>query len=245
MLEEIRPHLVELRQRLIKSVVALLILFFAAFSVWEPIMAWVVAPLKEAMAQNSQVVAIGVGEQFFSAILVSFFAALVVGIPFIFYQIWAFVSPGLYEHEKKLVIPFVASASIMFALGAAFAYYIVFPMGFAFLVNFGGSTIQAMISIKEYIDFFVKLMIAFGLSFELPVVIFLLAKLGLVDDRQLMEFFRYAVIIIFIIAAILTPPDVLSQVLMAIPLIILYGISIVVARIVNPAPPYKEEDNNG
>lgn len=235
MLEEIRPHLIELRKRLVICVGTLLFAFIICFNFWEYILQWVTNPLNQALAKNGHIIATRMGEQFFSAMLISFFGALIISLPVIFYQFWAFVAPGLYENEKKLVVPFVVSATLMFVAGALFAYYFVFPIGFAFLVNFGGETVQAMVSIQEYLDFFVKLMIGFGVSFELPVITFLLASLGLVDDRQLIEFFRYAIVIIFIIAALLTPPDVVSQLLMAIPLTILYGISILIARIVNPA----------
>ena len=153
-----------------------------------------------------------------------------IALPIIFWQFWLFVAPGLYDNEKKYVIPFVISASFMFACGAAFCYYVVIPLGFAFLVNFGGQLFTALPSIGEYVGFFAKLLIGFGISFELPVITFFLAKIGLVDDKMLKDYFRYAVVIIFIFAAIVTPPDVISQVLMALPLIGLYGISIIVAK---------------
>ncbi|MDQ1341118.1 MAG: sec-independent protein translocase protein TatC [Campylobacterota bacterium] len=239
MLEELKPHIQELRQRLIKSIAVLLVAFFVCFSFWEPILQWIVTPLKAALAPDSKVIAYKMGEQFFVAIVVSFFAALMVSLPVIFYQFWSFVAPGLYENEKKYVIPFVLSATIMFALGAAFAYYVVFPYGFTYLVNFGGNTVDAMISVGEYLGFFLKLMFGFGVSFELPVVAFFLGALGLITDKTLKDFFRYAIVIIFIFAAILTPPDVLTQLLMAIPLVFLYGVSILIVRMINP---YKESE---
>jgi sec-independent protein translocase protein TatC len=239
MLEELKPHIAELRMRLIRAIVALIVVFFICFGFWEPILNWVIIPLKEALPKNSQVIAYKMGEQFFVAVIVSFFAALFITIPYIFYQIWAFISPGLYDHEKKYVIPFVSAASIMFLLGAGFAYYIVFPYGFTYLVNFGGDTVNAMISIGEYLGFFLKLIFGFGISFELPVFAFFLALLGLITDRSLTSFFKYAILIIFIFAAILTPPDILTQFLMALPLIALYGLSILIVKMTNP---YKEED---
>lgn len=236
MFEELRPHIAELRNRLIVCVVALAIGFFACFSVWEPIMGWVVLPLKEAMPVGGQVVAVKMGEQFFTAAMVSFFASLIISLPIIFYQLWAFLAPGLYENERKYILPFVLSATGMFIGGALFAYYFVFPVGFKFLVNFGEANTAAMISIAEYLSFFLKLMFGFGLSFELPVIAALLAFFGFVDDKQMMAFFRYAIVLIFIVAAILTPPDVLSQIMMATPLILLYGVSIIIVRMINPAP---------
>ncbi len=239
MLEDLKPHRAELRDRLIKCVIVLAVAFFACFAVWEPIMAWVVAPLKEAIPASGQVVAVKMGEQFFTAVSVSFFASLVISLPVIFYQLWSFLAPGLYEHEKKYIIPFVAGATGMFVMGALFAYYFVFPVGFKFLVNFGGGQTTAMISISEYLGFFLKLMFGFGISFELPVIAALLAFFGLVDDRQMKSSFRYAIVIIFIVAAVLTPPDVMSQLMMAAPMIVLYGAGIVLVKMINPAP--KEE----
>jgi len=241
MLEDLKPHIAELRDRLIKCVIVLAVAFFACFAVWEPIMAWVTMPLKEAIPTGGQVIAVKMGEQFFTAVSVSFFASLVISLPVIFYQLWMFLAPGLYEHEKKYIMPFVVGATGMFLAGALFAYYFVFPVGFKFLVNFGGGQTTAMISIAEYLGFFLKLMFGFGLSFELPVIAALLAFFGLVDDRQMKDSFRYAIVFIFIAAAVLTPPDVMSQLMMATPMIILYGIAIVIVKMINPAP--KEEND--
>ncbi|MDR3163347.1 MAG: twin-arginine translocase subunit TatC [Helicobacteraceae bacterium] len=235
MLEDIKPHIAELRNRLIKIIAALFITFFVCFAFWEPILSWVVKPLNSALAEHGEVIAYKMGEQFFTAVLVSFFAALLISLPVIFYQIWAFVAPGLYANEKRFVVPFVMATTIMFILGALFAYYIVFPYGFSYLVNFGETLVTSMISIGEYLSFFVKLMFGFGVSFELPVVCFFLAKIGLIDDESLKGFFRYAIVLIFIVAAILTPPDVLTQFLMAIPMILLYAVSILIVKAVNPA----------
>ncbi|HRF56449.1 MAG TPA: twin-arginine translocase subunit TatC [Campylobacterales bacterium] len=239
MLEDLKPHIAELRDRLIKCVIVIAIAFFACFAVWEPIMEWVTMPLKDSMPKGGDVIAVKMGEQFFTAVSVSFFASLIISLPVIFYHLWSFLAPGLYENEKKYITPFVAGATGMFIAGALFAYYFVFPVGFAFLVNFGGEQTTAMISIAEYLGFFLKLMFGFGLSFELPVVAALLAFFGLVDDRQMKASFRYAIVIIFIVAAVLTPPDVMSQLMMAIPMILLYGAAIVIVKMINPAP--KEE----
>lgn len=238
MFEDFRPHLIELRYRLIISCITLAVAFFACFAFWEPIMEWVIAPLKMALPTGGNVVAIKVGEQFFTAVSVSFFSALMVSLPILFYQFWAFLAPGLYEHEKKYVFPFVIGATVMFIAGALFAYYFVFPVGFKFLVNFGsGAGTSAMISISEYLGFFLKLMFGFGMSFELPVICALLAAFGLIDDRDMKNFFRYAVVIIFVVAAILTPPDVMSQFMMATPMLILYGVAILIVKMINPAKP--------
>jgi len=183
-----------------------------------------------------------VGGAFFVALKVSFFAGLLGALPFILYQLWLFVAPGLYSNEKKMVIPFVVGGSVMFFIGVVFAYYIVTPFGFQFLITFGSFLYTPFINIEDYVGFFTKIMLGFGLAFELPVFAYFLALLGLVTDRTLIDFFKYAVVIIFLIAALLTPPDILTQLLMAAPLVILYGISILIVRMVNPAEPEDEED---
>lgn len=244
MFDELRPHIADLRKRLTISVAAIIVMFIICFSFWQPILAWMIAPLKAALPAGSNVIFTGVQEPFFTAMKVAFFAGFIVALPIIFWQFWLFVAPGLYENEKRLVIPFVLAATLMFLMGAAFCYYVVVPLAFAFLIAFGSALFTALPSIGEYVGFFSKILFGFGLSFELPVVIFFFAKLGLVDDKALKDFFRYAIVIIFTVAAILTPPDILSQFLMAAPLIILYGISIIVAKIVNPYVPSEEDEEN-
>lgn len=242
MFEELKPHLGELRKRLSLSLTAILVMFLVCFSFWEPILGWMIAPLKAVLPEGSNVIFTGVQEPFFTAMKVAFFTGFVIALPIIFWQFWLFVAPGLYDNEKRLVIPFVTAATLMFLMGAAFCYYVVVPLAFAFLIGFGSALFTALPSIGEYVGFFTKILVGFGLSFEMPVVIFFFAKLGLVDDKALKDFFRYAIVIIFVIAAILTPPDILSQFLMAAPLTILYGISILVAKAVNPyIPPVDDE----
>jgi sec-independent protein translocase protein TatC len=174
---------------------------------------------------------------------VAFFAGCVVSPPVIFWQMWLFLAPGLYDHEKKLVVPFVFFATLMFLIGVAFSYYVVVPLGFAFLIAFGSTVVTVLPSIGSYVGFFTKIMIGFGIAFELPVITFFLAMIGIVDDKMLKGFFRYAIVLIFIIAAVLTPPDPISQVLMATPLILLYVISIYIAKVFNPAKKEDEEDD--
>ncbi len=247
MFEELKPHIAELRKRLGISLATLIIMFFVCFNFWEPIMAWMIEPLKHALPATSSIIFTKVQEPLFTALKVSFFASFIVSLPIIFWQLWLFVSPGLYENEKKMVLPFVFFATIMFLIGAAFCYYVVIPFGFAFLINFGGKLFTALPSIGEYVSFFTKLLFGFGIAFELPVVTFFLAKLGLVTDQTLKSYFRYAIVIIFIVSALLTPPDVLTQFLMAGPLILLYGFSILIAKYTNPEKSEeeeKEEENN-
>ena len=240
MFEDLKPHIADLRKRLVISSLTVIVMFFVCFSFYQPILDWMMVPAEAALPKNSQMVAVEIQETFFTALKVSFFAGFVASLPVIFWQLWLFLAPGLYDHEKKLVILFVFFATLMFLSGASFAYYIVVPIGFEFLIAFGSNVVTVLPSIGAYVGFFTKLLIGFGISFELPVITFFLAKIGLVDDRMLKDFFRYAIVLIFIIAALLTPPDVVSQLLMAAPLTLLYGISIYIAKVFNPAT--KEED---
>jgi len=250
MLEDLKPHLIELRKRLTISVVAFIIIFMAMFTYNQPLLTWMTAPLHDALVDVGKISPLAakgmmttnqVGGAFFVAMKVSFFAAIVAALPIILSQIWLFIAPGLYSNEKKMLIPFVFGGTFMFAVGVAFAYYVVTPFGFTFLITFGSFTFTPMINIEDYVGFFTKIMFGFGVAFELPIFAYFLALLGFITDRTLIDFFRYAVVLIFIIAALLTPPDVMTQMLMAIPLIILYGISILIVRFVNPASKLEEE----
>lgn len=248
MFEELKPHLVELRKRLAISALSLIAMFFVMFFFHEQILSWMVAPLNQALnevgkisvnAANGMVTTSQVGGAFFVALKVSFFAAIVGALPIILSQIWLFIAPGLYASEKKMIIPFIFGGTTMFLVGVLFAYYIVTPFGFDFLITFGSFKFTPLINIEDYVGFFTKIMFGFGLAFELPVFAYFLALLGLVNDRQMIDFFKYAIVIIFIVAALLTPPDVLTQLLMAGPLVILYGFSILIVKAVNPE---KDED---
>jgi len=251
MFDELRPHLIELRKRLAISVGSLIVMFFVMFFFHEPILNWMVEPLNTALievgkksvhAADGMITTSQVGGAFFVALKVSFFAAILGALPIILSQIWMFIAPGLYANEKKMIIPFIVGGTLMFLVGVLFAYYIVTPFGFDFLITFGSFKFTPLINIEDYVGFFTKIMFGFGLAFELPVFAYFLALLGLVNDKQMMAFFKYAIVIIFIVAALLTPPDVLTQLLMAGPLIILYGISILIVKMVNPAQDDDEDD---
>lgn len=242
MFDDLKPHIADLRKRLTISTITVVVMFFACFSFYEPILEWMMAPVKHALPAGTSMIAVEIQETFFTAMKVAFFGGFIISLPVIFWQLWLFLAPGLYDHEKKLVVPFVFFATLMFLLGASFAYYIVVPVGFDFLIAFGNSVVSVLPSIGKYVGFFTKLLIGFGIAFELPVITFFLAKIGLVNDQMLKDFFRYAVVLIFLVAAVLTPPDVISQVLMAAPLLILYGVSIYIAKVFNPAQKEEEEE---
>ena len=252
MFEDLRPHLVELRKRLGIAVLSVIVMFFVMFALHEPILEWMIAPLNDALievgkksltAANGMVTTTQVGGAFFVALKVSFFAGLLAALPIILAQLWLFIAPGLYANEKKMLIPFVVGGSVMFFVGAAFAYYVVTPFGFDFLITFGSFKFTPLINIEDYVGFFSKIMFGFGVAFELPVFAYFLALLGLVDDKQMTGFFKYAIVLIFIVAAMLTPPDVLTQLLMAVPLIMLYGLSILIVKAVNPAPAEDDDED--
>ena len=325
MLDDLRPHLVELRKRLGLSVLSVFIAFVIAFTFHNQILAWITQPLNNALVEVGRIIEsqekatwtmksdeqnkaktpaiqaaeklqenlyeaakaadpkLGpllknaadaarsldeiiqkrnidsarpnqhnfegkitthqVGGAFFVALKVSFFAGLLGAMPFILYQLWLFVAPGLYSNEKKMVIPFLIGGSGMFFIGVIFAYYIVTPFGFQFLITFGSFLYTPFINIEDYVGFFTKIMLGFGIAFELPVFAYFLALLGLVTDRTLIDFFKYAIVIIFVLAALLTPPDILTQLLMAAPLIILYGVSILIVRMVNPDKSDEDEED--
>ncbi len=251
MFEDIKPHLIELRKRLGISVLSVLAMFIVAFSFHNEILSWITQPLNDALAQVStiskhaaegMVTTHQVGGAFFVALKVSFFGGLLASLPIILYQLWRFIAPGLYENEKNMLIPFVVGGSLMFFIGVLFSYYVVTPFGFQFLIAFGSFLYTPMINIEDYVGFFTKIMFGFGIAFELPVFAYFLALLGLVTDRTMIDFFKYAIVIIFIVAAILTPPDVITQLLMALPLTLLYGLSILIVRMVNPETPKPKEE---
>jgi len=244
MFEDLKPHIADLRKRLMISAAFFVIAFFACFFVYDVILGWMMVPIEAVLPEGSKMVAIEVQETFFTALKVAFFAAFLVSLPIIFWQFWLFMSPGLYENEKKLVIPFVISATFMFLVGSSFAYYVVVPYGFEFLVTFGSQVVAVMPSIGKYVTFFTKLMFGFGIAFEMPVITFFLATIGLVNDEMLKSFFKYAIVLIFVLAALLTPPDIITQFLMAGPLIILYGVSIYIAKVFNPATKVEDEEED-
>ena len=240
MLDEIRPHIAELRSRLFKIVVSYGVAFLIVFTNWQIVYAWMKKPLESAF--DKAMIFTSLAEPFITALKISLYAGFVLALPFIMWQVWKFIAPALYENEKRMSIGFVFWATFMFLSGISFAYYVVFPFGADILIHFGGIQFEAMLKMSEYIGFFSKFMFGFGIAFELPVFSYFLAKLDLITDQTLIGGFRYAIVIIFIVSAILTPPDPATQFLMAIPLIILYGVSIVVVKMVNPAK--REEDAN-
>ena len=232
--EEKQPfmsHLEELRKRLICCAIAVGVGFVVAYIFSEQLFQLLVLPLREVMPEGEKLIFTNLPEMFFAYLKVAFVAGIMAAAPVIFYQIWLFVAPGLYQKEKKYLIPFVVSSTLLFVGGALFGYFIVFPFGFKFFIGFANEYVKALPSVKQYFSFSIKLLFAFGIVFELPVVIFFLSKIGIVTPELLRKKRKYAILLTFVLAAILTPPDVITQCMMAMPLIVLYEIGILVAAI--------------
>lgn len=242
--QPLTSHLKELRKRLILSFIAVVTGFIVCYAFSQDLFDILSKPLLKMMPSGSSLIFTSVAEAFFTYMKVAFIAGLILASPFVLFQVWAFVTPGLYRHEKRYVIPFVAAGSFFFALGILFAYFVAIPVGFKFLLGYATDFIKPMPSMKEYLSFSIKFLLAFGLVFEFPVVLVLLARIGVVDAKILARHRKYAILLIFIFAAVMTPPDVISQLLMAIPLMGLYELSIILSRIfgkkAKPIPPTSE-----
>lgn len=224
-------HLEELRKRLVVCAIGVGAGFVIAYIFAERLFQLLVAPLKAVMPEGDQMIFTNLPEMFFAYIKVAFIAGIMAASPLIFYQLWMFIAPGLYRKEKKMAIPFVISSTILFVGGALFGYFVVFPFGFKFFIGFSNEYVKALPSVKQYFSFSMKLLFAFGIVFELPVIIFFLSKMGIVTPQFLSQKRKYAILLTFALAAILTPPDVITQCMMAGPLIVLYEIGILVSRI--------------
>ncbi len=229
-------HLGELRTRLMRCFIGAVVGFFLCYGVAEPLFAWLSAPLATVLPQDTRLIYTSVPEGFFVYLKVAAVAGLFLTSPYIFYQIWAFVAPGLYREERRVAIPLAFCSAFFFIGGAAFCYFVVFPFAFTFFMSYSTGMIVAMPSISEYLGFSLKMLIAFGLIFEMPLFAFFLARIGILGARQMRRIRKYAVLAMFVVAAVLTPPDLFSQLLMAVPLLILYEISIVVAVFAQKKP---------
>lgn len=226
-------HLEELRRKLIIAGVSWLVAFLACYSYAELLFDLIAGPVRQALPEGTSLVFITATEPFFTYLKIGALAGLLVSMPVIFWQIWSFVAPGLYKNEKRYVLPFVLASTLCFAVGAFFGFRFVFPMAFKVLIEFGTGSgeLNAMLSMGSYLSLSSKLLLAFGLVFELPVVIFFLARLGIVDHKMLARNRKFALLAAFLIGAMLTPPDVFSQTALAVPFVVLYEVGIIVARL--------------
>jgi sec-independent protein translocase protein TatC len=234
-------HLIELRQRMIYSAAAILALFFVCYYFAPSIYGFLVQPLADILAStggNQRLIFTALHEAFFTYIKVAFFAAVFVAFPFLAIQIWMFIAPGLYKHEKLALLPFLIATPVLFFMGGALVYYWVFPVAWEFLLSFqqedlaGTLSMELEAKVDQYLSLVMQLIFAFGLCFELPVVMTLLAKIGLIGSRGMRDKRKYAIVAAFVAAAILTPPDPFSQIGLALPVIILYEVSIFAVRII-------------
>ena len=224
-------HLEELRKRLIVCFIAVGVGFVISYGFKEKLFQILTRPLIRVMQTGDKLIFTGLPEAFFTYLKVAFLSGIILAVPVIFYEFWMFVAPGLYDKEKRLMVPIVVLSTIFFVGGAFFGYFIVFPYGFKFFLGFASEIIRPLPSMREYLSFASKLLLAFGIVFELPLIITFLARLGMVSVGFLKKNRKYALLLFFIGAAIFTPPDVVTQVMMALPLILLYEVSIVGARI--------------
>lgn len=223
-------HLVELRDRLLRCVIALVLVFICLFPWARNIYSMLAKPLLASLPAGGQLIATEVTAPFFVPIKVTMMAALVIALPYLLYQIWAFVAPGLYAHEKKLVMPLIITSTVLFLCGMAFAYFLVFPIVFHFIISVAPEGVAVMTDIGKYLDFVLTLFVAFGVTFEVPVAVVILVRMGMVSVAKLRDIRPYVVVAAFVIGAIFTPPDMVSQVMLAVPLWLLYELGIFVAQ---------------
>ncbi|GAB3263795.1 twin-arginine translocase subunit TatC [Chitinimonas naiadis] len=240
MQEDLQPlieHLIELRARLVKACAVMLVVFLILFHWSGDLYHFLALPMLNTMKAGSQMIATDVTSSFFVPLKVTAMTAFLITLPHTLYQAWAFVAPGLYQHEKKLVVPLIASSFLLFAIGMAFAYFLVFPVVFGFMNAATPEGVAMMTDIEKYLSFVLGMFLAFGVTFETPVVVIVLVRMGIVSVAKLREARPYVIVGAFVIAAIVTPPDVLSQVMLAVPLWLLYELGVLLsAWLITPRP---------
>ncbi|MHB0989894.1 MAG: twin-arginine translocase subunit TatC [Burkholderiales bacterium] len=240
--ESFISHLIELRNRLLRARVAVVIVFLGLFHWANQLYSLLARPLLRALPKGGQLIATEVTAPFFVPLKVTMMAAFLIALPYILYQIWAFIAPGLYSHEKRLGVPLIIASVILFFCGMSFAYFLVFPIVFGFITGVAPVGVAVMTDISKYLDFVMTMFLAFGITFEVPVVVVLLVKAGLVSVAKLREVRPYVIVGAFIVGAIFTPPDVVSQTMLALPLWLLYEAGIIVASLVSRPAPAEDDD---
>ena len=230
--ESFLSHLIELRTRLVRSIVAVIVVLVALFPFAKDIYALLAEPLLRVLPQGSTMIATDVTGTFLVPLKVTLMTAFLIALPYVLWQAWAFVAPGLYQHEKRLVLPVLVSSCLFFACGMAFAYFFVFPVAFGFFAGYTPVGVQMMTDIDKYLSFVLTMFIAFGITFETPVVVVVLVRMGVVSLQKLRSIRPYVIVGAFVVGAIFTPPDVISQSLLAIPLWLLFELGLLLARLV-------------
>jgi sec-independent protein translocase protein TatC len=228
-------HLVELRDRLLRAILAVVLVFLCLFPWAKDLYALLAMPLLSVLPAGGQMIATDVVGVFLVPVKVAFLVAFVIALPYVLYQAWAFVAPGLYAHERRLVLPLVVASSVLFVAGMAFAYFLVFPVVFKFMASIAPEGVAWMTDIDKYLSFVLTTFIAFGVTFEVPVVVIVLVRVGVVSIEKLKEIRPYVIVGAFVVGAVFTPPDVLSQVMLAVPLWLLYELGLVLARFAGKA----------
>jgi len=237
-------HLLELRDRLLRMVLGIIAIFLAIFYFSNDLYSYVAGPLMKHMPEGSQMIAIDVASPFLTPFKLSMMASIFLAMPYILYQLWGFVAPGLYQHERRMAAPLVIASSVLFYLGMAFAYYVVFPLVFGFLTGAAPEGVSVMTDISRYLDFVITLFFAFGAAFQVPVATILLVWSGATTPAKLVTKRPYIVVGAFVIGMILTPPDIISQTLLAIPMWVLFEAGVIFARLYVPAREEDEEDED-
>ena len=231
--ESFMSHLIELRDRLIRALLSILVIFLCLFPWAKELYSLLAQPLLATLPKGGQMIATDVVGVFLVPMKVALMVAFLIALPYVLYQVWAFVAPGLYAHEKRLALPLVAASVFLFFVGMAFAYFLVFPTVFGFMAGIAPEGVAWMTDIEKYLSFVMSTFIAFGVTFEVPVIVVVLVGMGIVEIKTLKEWRPYVVVGAFVIGAIFTPPDVVSQLLLAIPLCLLYELGILLARFVS------------
>jgi sec-independent protein translocase protein TatC len=234
-------HLVELRDRLLRSIIAVVVALVCLFPWAKDIYALLAAPLLKALPAGATMIATDVTGTFLVPLKVTLMAAFLLALPYVLWQMWAFVAPGLYHHEKRLAVPVILSSFVFFLIGMSFAYFVVFPVAFGFFASYAPAGVQMMTDIDKYLSFVLTMFIAFGVTFEVPVIVLVLVRLRMVTIEKLKAIRSYVIVGAFVVGAVFTPPDVVSQLLLAVPLWLLYELGILLARFALPPAREGEE----
>ncbi|GAB2191499.1 twin-arginine translocase subunit TatC [Sessilibacter sp. MAH2] len=237
-------HLVELRNRLLKGVLSILVVFGVLFAFANDIYAYISIPLKTYLPEGASMIATGVAAPFLTPFKMSMFAAVILAMPFLLFQLWSFIAPALYKHEKRIAIPLLISSVILFYSGMAFAYYVVFPLIFAFFTSAAPAGVTVMTDMSSYLDFVIKLFFAFGFAFEIPVATVLLIWAGITDAKTLANKRPYVIVGCFVVGMLMTPPDIFSQALLAIPMWMLFELGILFGRFIKPRQTDADSEEN-
>jgi len=235
-------HLIELRSRLLRAIVAVVVVLVVLFPWAKDIYAFLAMPLLRVLPHGATMIATDVTGTFLVPLKVTLMAAFLIALPYVLWQAWAFVAPGLYQHEKRMVLPVLVSSFVFFFVGMAFAYFLVFPIAFGFFAGYTPAGVQMMTDIDKYLSFVLTMFMAFGITFETPVVVIVLVRLRIVSLEKLRSARPYVIVGAFIVGAVFTPPDVISQLLLAVPLWLLFELGLLLARFVAASPPAEERE---